>query len=373
MIYNHKIYHIKNTFLIPNKVEKVVPIISASSIAKEIDLCLDPFKKYEHLRVTAEMVIEQNDPIITWCEAPVATVKNIIGISAASKAGKTAAMALLTAGAIAEKGDWDDFGSELKIKQNINKHAVICFDTEQSELDQQYKVKTILKRVGLKSTPDHYLEYNIRRLSINEYQETTNQICKAARDKFGGIYMILIDGGADYLLSVNDESAATLIVEYFTHLSIEFNCPVIIIVHQNPGSEKERGHFGSQLQRKCYSLLSISKKGDISTLSAKMMRKAGIGDVPEIHFKYCKEKGYHVRVDAPDSEIEKNQKDRKKHELTASEVFKPGIALNYSEAVSEIMNVTSKGERTAKTMISNMVGWKIINKCDDGRYRKNIQ
>jgi hypothetical protein len=249
---------------------------------------------------------------------------------------------------------------------------VICFDTEQSEADQQYKVKTVLRRAGYEATPEHYLEYNIRSLSITDYQKVTDEICQAAFKKFGGIHMIMIDGGADYILSVNDESAATLIVQYFIHLAIRFKCPVIVIVHQNPGSGKERGHFGSEIQRKCYGLLEITKTGDISTLSPKMMRKAGNGDVPNISFKYCKTAGYHLPVDLPDPEQIRAENERKRHEAIAKAVFKPGIALTYTEAVSAIMKETSKQERTAKSMIKNMIGWELIIKNDDGRHRGNI-
>lgn len=328
--------------------------------------------KYAGYRVTAEKDIDQPDPIIKIGGASVASPGNLTAISAAAKAGKTATSAVLLAGALRMGEFWDGFGPDLEVKSNQDGHAVICFDTEQSEADQQYKVRTVLRRAGLEVTPDHYLEYNIRSLSITDYQKVTDEICQAAFKKFGGIHLIMIDGGADYILSVNDESAATLIVQYFIHLAIRFKCPVIVIVHQNPGSGKERGHFGSEIQRKCYGLLEITKSGDISTLSPKMMRKAGNGDVPNISFKYCKTVGYHIPVDLPDPEQIRAENERRRHEAIAKAVFKPGIALTYTEAVSAIMKETSKQERTAKSMIKNMIGWELVIKSEDGRHRGNI-
>jgi len=325
---------------------------------------------YDHIRITKEKNIVQPQPTITIGEAAIACPGNISAIGAAAKAGKTALVGVVLAGAISETGDVDGF-SEFKVLSNPDQKAVISFDSEQSEADQQYNVKTILKRAGIERTPDHFRAYNIRQLMISEYQQVTTTICDLCEKKFNGIHLIVIDGGADYILSVNDESAASLIVQFFIHLAIKHACPVVVIVHQNPGSEKERGHFGSEIQRKCYGLLTLTREGDISTLSPKIMRKAGNADVPLISFKYDSGKGYHVAVDTVDKEDQKAKKDRMKHEEIASAIFKPLVALTYQEAVSQIMQATSKGERTAKTMISNMKGWGYIKKHDDGRYRLN--
>lgn len=326
-------------------------------------------QSYEHLRITKEKNIPQPEPTITIGGAAIASPGNITAIGAPAKAGKTATASVILAGAISKTGEVDGFGPDFKVRPNINGYAVINIDTEQSEADQQQNVKSVLRRAGFETTPEYYQEYNIRQIPITLYKEVTADICELCAKQFGGIHLIVIDGGADFILSVNDESAATLIIQDFIHLSIKYLCPVIVIVHQNPGSEKERGHFGSEIQRKCYGLLTITRDGDISTLSPKMMRRTGHGDVPLISFKYCKEKGYHVPVDAVDKDEERDKKDRAKHKKIADEVFAPPTALSYSDAVSKIMDKTNLKERSAKTMISNMSGWEYIKKGNDGFYR----
>jgi hypothetical protein len=208
-------------------------------------------------------------------------------------------------------------------------------------------------------------------LNLEEYETFTNTVCALASQKHNGIHLIAIDAAADYIIDTNDLKDSRRIIKYFIDLSIKHQCPVIIITHLNPFTQKEMGHFGSVLQRKCYGLLTIDKQGEISTLSAKMVRKAGNSDVPPISFKYSKEQGYHVQVDSVDIDQEKVQKDRLKHLELAKKVFKPLVALQYKDAVSAIMKETSKGERTAKTMISNMSGWGYVKKFNDGFYRIN--
>lgn len=353
---------ITQTQILNNAIQKL------EAIEAEPDNGLSAF---EHLRITAEKDIPQPEPTVKINSAAIASPGNITAIGAAAKAGKTAVVGVLLAGAISKNGLIDGF-SEISISPNPEGKAVISLDTEQSEADQQYNVRAVLKRAGISRTPTYFRAYNIRQLKTEEYQATTNAICDLCRSAYKGIHLIVIDGGADFILSVNDESAASSIVQYFTHLAIKYQCAVIVIVHQNPGSEKERGHFGSEIQRKCYGLLTLTREGDVSTLKPKIMRKAGNADIPLIHFKFCKDKGYHVEVESTDSEEERAVKERKRHKEIAIKVFKPLVALSYTKAVSQIMQETNRGERTAKTMISNMIGWEYINKGDDNNYRINL-
>ncbi|MBP6023932.1 hypothetical protein [Ferruginibacter sp.] len=325
-------------------------------------------KDFDQWRITKEKNIPQPEPTITIGGAAIASPGNITGISAAAKAGKTAFTGVLLAGAISQTGDIDGF-NDVEVIPNSQGRAVIHFDTEQSEADQQYFVNTILRRAKIESTPDYYRSYNIRQLNIDNYREVTDNICELSCTAFNGVHLIVIDGGADYITSVNDESAAYNIVQYYTHLSIRYNCPVIIIVHLNPGSDKERGHFGSEVQRKCYGLLTVSKEGDISTVQPKIMRKAGNGEIPLVHFAYSKEQGYHVQVDLPDKAEAKAFKEMERLQTIAEKIFVPPACYRFTDAISKIMKHTGRAQSTAKTMLNNMAGFGFIEQGEDKNYR----
>ena len=326
---------------------------------------------FDHLLITREKDIPKEETAITIGEAAFAAPHNISMISAAPKGAKTAINNVMVSCSISEDGTADGF-PDIKAKVNTEHQAVILFDTEQSEADQQYNVNTIVRRAGLEETPDFLRCYNIRQLDFRSYKATTDTICDLCSVQFGGIHSIYIDGGADYIASVNDEEQSTEIIQWFTHLSIKYNCPVIIVVHQNPGGEKERGHFGSTGQRKCYGLVAIVKEGDVFTLQPKMMRRAGNNDVARIQFSYSTAKGYHVQVDAPDKELAVAIKWRDKTRTTAIKVFPVGNSYSHKEAVGRIMDTTHKKLTAAKEMLNNMVGWDYVVKRDDGNYMLNM-
>lgn len=329
-------------------------------------------ESFDNLLVTKEKDIPQPESVVSFHGGSFAIAGNISSIGAAPKSAKTTIAIAIVSGAISETGEIDGF-PDIKIKPNIDKKAVPYFDTEQSEADQQHQVRVALKRAGIDKTPDYFRCYNLVGLDYKKYAATTETICGLLSEKFGGIHLIVIDGGADFIASVNDEEKSIEIIQYFRHLSIRHDCPVIIIVHQNPGSEKERGHFGSEIQRKCYGLLSIEKKGEIFTIQPKMMRRAGNADVPLIQFQYNQERGYHIQVDAGDLEDQTAIRHQQKALETARVVFAPPAAFTHTEATGRIMEHLKRKLGVAKIMLNEMLAYGYVIKGEDKIYRQNME
>jgi hypothetical protein len=328
--------------------------------------------KYEPYRITELTDIPEPIPIITINGEIISTVGNLTTISGASKSGKSAFSAPIIAEAIINEGEINDRFEGMAIARNKNNLAVIHIDTEQARHKQQKNLLGILRRANLNRCPDHLLSYNIRQLNIEIYKQVTEEICEAASTKFGGIHLILIDGIADYIKNVNDESESNSIVKFFEELAIKYDAPIIIIVHTNPGGDKERGHLGSQCQRKSESVLSIKMEGEISYLEAKFLRMAGKADIPKLQFRYDKEKGYHIGCGI--RSMDSNNKADKKEatlKMLCEKVFAIPKAHSYGEAINLIMEVTEKSRPTAKGIFSEMKESEMIIQATDKRWRLN--
>ena len=375
------------------EIKKLVPDIPMKAFTNGEDLELviqkddneDEHQKnlldFEQYRITKEKSIVDPPATITINKAPVAAPGNITPITAEGKGGKTALTGVIIAGAISKTGIVDGF-KDVSVIPNSEAKAVIHFDTEQSEADQQYNLKTILKRAEIESTPDYYHAYNIRTIPLKDYQHFTNDVCELCNEKYNGIHLIVIDGAADFITSVNDEAEANTIIFYFTTLAVKYNCPVLLVIHLNENAGKTndtipRGHVGRQAIRKGYSQLNITKEGDVSTLQVLRARKVGYNEVPLICYQYNKEKGYHISVDAEkiasEKQTEKEQGNINKIQKLANEIFSPPNALNHKESIFKIMKATKKAESTAKRYLNSMLGWDMICKNDDGNYRINIK
>lgn len=311
--------------------------------------------KYEYLKVSASKPIEAPIPIVTaYNSIEICTRKSITTISGQSKGGKTALISYLLSSSI-KTANGIDGCNDLVVSENIESKAVLHFDTEQSKYHHDRNFRNgVLKRARIEKEPHNFYSYNIRELNLKDYKQVVEEIFTATDKKHNGIHLAIIDGGADFVGSVNDEEEANAIVDWFESLAIKHDTAIILILHLNPNSDKERGHLGSQLQRKSESVLSITKDGDTSVLSAKLLRSGGNKDFPPIRYQFDTSKGYHVFLDASthcakESDLEE----------TAKAVFTKPI--QYSDAVKSIMDFEAVAERTAKSRIAKMVKLNLID------------
>lgn len=329
---------------------------------------------YESLRITNKTPISIPQPIVTINGEIVATCEDLLTLSGASKSGKSAFLSVLIAMCISPNGKILDGFPEVEVLPNINRHAVLHFDTEQARHKQQYNVNTILKRANFQDCPNYFLSYNLRKLDLDEYQPKVNGICEAAYNKFKGIHSIFIDGGADFVQDVNDPSASNAIVKYFEELAIKYSTAICIVIHTNPGSDKERGHLGSQFQRKCGSLLTVKSEDNYSYLEPKILRYGGVKNIPNIMFQYSPEKGYHVPFGIKNEEFIEDTKKAKKNTSAwklCQKVFAGLNGLTYEEAKLRIMKVRGCEDRTAKKEFTFMKANEMILKGADKNWRLN--
>jgi hypothetical protein len=334
----------------------------------------DLLAAFEYLRITDLTPIPEPEPVLKISSEIIAAAEDIFTISGASKSGKSAFVSMLIGSAISETGQIADGLEGVEVLLNADKKAVIHFDTEQARHKHQRNVKTILKRADFTTCPEFYLSYNIRQLDIDKYADITTGICQAASDKFTGIHSIWIDGGADYIADVNDPERSNAAVKYFEELAIHYHTALFIIVHTNPGNDKERGHFGSQCQRKSGGIIMVKAEGDISFIEPKILRYAGAADIPQLMFKYDKSKGYHVGCGVKSmesAEAAKLQKRIAKAWELCQQIFSGQRSHKYGKAVDEIMKITGKSEVPAKGIFKDMKAHEMIIQGTDEHWRLN--
>src|SRR6201993_931370 len=307
----------------------------------------------EPYRIPSRTHIAKPVPVITINDEIISTEGNLTTISGASKSGKSAFTSILLAGAISTDGLID--GLEfVNVQANASKKAVIHIDTEQAKHKHKNNLRSVIKRANMAKCPDYFSSYNIRQLEVAQYTEITTQICERAMRKFDGIHLMEIDGIADFIKDVNDAEQSTTIVKYFEELAIKYQTPIIVIVHTNPGTDKERGHLGSQCQRKCESLLMVKTEGNISFIEPKLLRMAGKANIPAIQFMYDKDKGYHVGCGIRSVSEDKNETRLNSIKIICQQVFGGQTSLSYQGAIDGIMLKTNKSTNTAKALFKEM-------------------
>lgn len=277
---------------------------------------------------------------------PVCTNGNLTTIVAPVKTGKTAVVGAMIAAGMKNpncNGDCDCLGFE---SNNLDGKAILMFDTEQSPADHHVCVCRILRRAGRIEPPPWFQSFRLAGLSPSEAREVVELAVRQANRTYGGIHSIFLDGVGDLVADVNDAAESFQFVTVLHRLAIEHNCAIICVLHFNPGTEKSRGHLGSQLERKSESNLRLEKdESGTTTVWGVKQRGAEIRKSEGPRFAWSDEAEMHVLVGR--GAASKEQPDDRLADLV-EQVFADRQAMRYAEVVERIMKVAGVSKRTAE-------------------------
>jgi hypothetical protein len=294
----------------------------------------------------------------------ISTPANLTTITSAIKTGKSAVIGAMVAAAMHHSEDADLLGFS---SSNPNGKALLWFDSEQAPDDFWHGVYRALKRAGLREPPPWLHAYCLTGLGHKRAWECVQEAAKMSADKHGGIHSELIDGFADLIADVNDAEQSNDFVASLHDMGINYDCPIVGVIHFNPNSEKSRGHLGSQLERKAETNLALDKDKDETTvIYSTKNRRAGIPKKRGPRFAFNEEAGMHITVESRQS-----AKDAERSEallLLAEDVFADRPAMRYSDIKSTVMTVTHCKERQAEKKVAEMTALTVIKRSTLGLY-----
>lgn len=236
------------------------------------------------------------EPRLWLGEVVVATPGNIVTLSAAIKAGKSAACEAILAAALADDPELTDtFGFKTC---NPRGHAVVHFDTEQPPAQHYRMIRRALRRAGVMAPPSWFHSFGLLGKPTLTVKAALFRAVEGAGDTCGGVHLVIVDGIGDLAIDLNDQKEAMPLVAELHDLAIRFDTVIVVVIHTNPGSEKTRGHLGSHLERKAESNLRLEKdKDDVTVIYSTGNRGAPIPKDKGPCFRWDDTAGMHASVD----------------------------------------------------------------------------
>ncbi len=226
----------------------------------------------------------------------VATPGNLVTIISRAKTGKTATLGGVVAAIVGAHYDRQDLDA-LGFTAPHTSEAVVLIDTEQSPYDAWTCHQRTMARAKQPDDPAWLCHYALVSYSAKKLRETLPKILKKCLSDHKGIFTLILDGVADFVCSVNDEVECNDFISWLRALSIEYNCPIICVIHSNEGiknGDDGRGWLGKELTRKAESNLLLKKVGEITTITSDKQRHAPIVEADGIAFKWSDELHRHT-------------------------------------------------------------------------------
>lgn len=314
----------------------------------------------EHCRFDFTRKPTEAAPVYYLGEVPICTAGNLSTLLAQPKAGKTAFLGAMIASVIKpDHATCDTFGLR---SANPEGRALLHFDTEQSPSDHWSVVACAMRRAQVTEQPSWLRSYCLTGVNPVALFATVMAQITLMRDAFGGIHSVLLDGYAELVLDVNDPKESQTLVTELHKFAIVSSCPIIGVLHYNPGSEKGRGHLGSQLERRAETNLALSKtKGSALTdVWSDKQRKEPILKGQGPSFAWNTELQMHTSVD---SVYQTQQKAKRAEALQqAKTLFNGDTQIRYGALKMGLAALLSKSESTSERKIREWVRGGVILK-----------
>ena len=201
-------------------------------------------------------------------------LQNLSILKAQMKNGKTFAAALFASAYLA--GTWER--GEIQTATTPNgvtpDGAVIYIDTEQSPASTKKIRRRITKlyaiaKAGKTCTQEDYtaaadtLKDRLIVANVRAYNvEQRGKHIAAILARFTGARLVIIDGIKDICKDFNNIADVAACMDTVTSWALTYNVHILCILHENPSSDKARGHLGTELYNKATEIINVKRETD---------------------------------------------------------------------------------------------------------------
>ena len=305
-------------------------------------------------------------PVLSLAGQGICTAGNLVALTGQAKAGKSAVIAAIITTQLDGKEHLGMLGG------NPKGRAVIHFDTEQSRYDHHQLVRRALHRAGVKEAPEWLRSYTLADVPTNERRAALIAEMSAARSDHGGIALVIVDGVADFCNDPNDPAEAFGLVEELHRMAIRFDCPILLVLHLNPGTltAKSRGHLGSQLERKAEAVIMLEKEGDAVSVWLANARHGYLPKGQGPRFGWDDESGQFETIAGTRKEAISKAKaeDQQRELLRLAELVKRNGPRKREQFIKDIEDLENVSRATAERRFQKMKDTSIVHQDLSGAW-----
>jgi hypothetical protein len=279
----------------------------------------------------------------------IATRGNLVAMSGQAKSGKSHGLAAIIASSLGGEGDFLGFEAP-----NEAGAGMIYLDCEQSREDFHKLMATAMRRASVHQLPDWFNAYHLTGWEPRNIWNAIEYLTTEASALYGGMHMLLIDGYADLLNDPNDAEESFGLVRRLMALAERIDCAIAGVLHQNAGGDslKMRGHLGSQIERKCQTVVTFKRSEDAIVAFTSQSRGAPIFEDQGSRFAWSEEDKMFVSLESK-AQVKQDSKARELIELANAAIRADG-SVPYADLIPRIMELCAVKESMAKKRIALM-------------------
>jgi len=272
-------------------------------------------KTKEKLKEFKSKTINFSKPIITQNGLPVIFPKTINVIQGKKGQHKTR-LAEFMCSILLKKSDYTK--EILNLKACQNKDYTVCFvDTERNITEQfPYSLQQIQLRAGYKieEHPENFEYITLLEIERKDRFETLRQYIEHIREQHKNHLFIVLDVLTDCVENFNDPRNSLELIDLMNKTINEFDVTFLCVIHENPNSEKARGHLGTEIINKASTVIQVAYERDANQKET---------DIIKILYLHCRTTKKHEPFYIKYSESEKGLVLAEQREITETWIKEP--------------------------------------------------
>ena len=144
-------------------------------------------------------------------------------------------------------------------------NTVVYVDTERNQSEQfPYALQCIQIKAGYdkKEHPENFKYISLLEITRKERFAVLEEYLKLLKQETENSLFIVLDVSTDCIEDFNKTDKSMELIDLMNVAINEHNVVFLCLIHENPKSEKARGHFGTELMNKASTVIQVSYEKD---------------------------------------------------------------------------------------------------------------
>jgi len=183
----------------------------------------------------------------------------------------------------------------LGFKKVMGESITNCYIDSERNISNEFPlaIKSIQSQAGANKGTFHpdFRFTSIKQVSRKQRLEAVKQFIEEIRRSTNKHLFVVLDVLTDCISNFNDVSESMELLDYLGNLCENSDATFLLIIHENPGSDKGRGHLGTELANKASTVMSIGfeknkNNEDTDLIKLKFVKLRSAKRPQKIHIEY---------------------------------------------------------------------------------------
>jgi hypothetical protein len=251
-----------------------------------------------------------------------------------------------------------------------NTHTVVYVDTERNLSEQLPFLQSIQVKAGYdkEAHPDNFEYISLLQIKRTDRFKALDEYLKYLRQTNPNPLFVVLDVSTDCIEDFNKTDKSMELIDLMNIAINEHQVTFLCLIHENPKTDKARGHFGTELMNKSSTVMQVgfekdANQNDTDIIRVKYLKCRSTQRHPPFYIKYCQDAKGLVLADAADVSSVVNSRKHKASNEDIVEFIEMYLGdestLTRVDLLDRLCKDFQTSQRTIETRISEIMSHEI--------------